>query len=61
MQTITLITKIVGLTDLPPAGIVPSRLQIEVQTTGGTAFLEMSPTAAVELGKAIARHMQGEN
>jgi hypothetical protein len=40
------------VSDLPPLGILPNRLQIEVQTTGDPAVIEMLPSAAVEFGRS---------
>ena len=50
MQTYGMITKIVDVADLPAVGILPNRLGIEVLTSAGSMVLEMSVTAAVELG-----------
>ena len=55
------ITKIDRITDGPrpqmgPRSTIP--FLIEVQTTGGPAFLEISQAAAVELRAELAKHLQ---
>jgi hypothetical protein len=67
MQTITLITSIEAVTNLQPSLLGTGRspvskdtnpLRVEVQTTGGPAYLEISRDAAAELAAKLATHLQ---
>jgi hypothetical protein len=61
MQSIGLITKINRISDgeKPQMGPIPTiPFQIEVQTTGGQAYLVISPGAALELREELAKCLQ---
>ena len=53
-----LIEKIGPISEERPVATLPTRIVIEVQTSGGPAALEMSPAAAAELAEALAKHLQ---
>jgi hypothetical protein len=54
------ITQIKGITEgaTPPFGPRPTPFRIEVLTTGGTEFLEISPPAAAELQEALGQKLR---
>jgi hypothetical protein len=60
MQVVSLITNVVEITDgtKPQTGpILTIPFLVEVRTTGGPVFLEMTPDAAAELTEQLARRL----